>query len=159
MCKLYMILSMLFLALNLQRAYCWSKQETNISTIYLISSCHLDVGFANTAQNIVNEYFDKYFPDAIKIANDLRALGGEERLVFTTHPYLVYLYTNCPVATKLGLHCPSNTQLQDFTDAVKRGDIVWHAFPFNAQMEFYDSTLADFGFKLTHHLDAAFGRK
>ena len=151
--KLFFVHSAKHLGLN--------NKDPNVTTIYLISFCHLDVEFANTAQNIVKEYgFDKYFPDAIKIARDLRNLGGEECLVFTTHPYLVYLYTNCLVASKLGLHCPSETQLQDFTDAVKRGDIVWHVFPFNAQMEFYDKTLAmaDFGFQLTHKLDAKFGR-
>ena len=148
----------LLVLLSLQGVYCRSKQDANITTVYLISSCHLDVGFANTAQNIVNEYFDKYFPDAVRIAKELRDLGAEERLVFTTHSYLVYLYLNCPVSPKLGLHCPSQEQLQDFTDAVKRGDIVWHAFPFNAQMEFFNEALADFGFQMTHKLDEMFGR-
>ena len=129
----------------------------NVTTIYLVSSCHLDVGFADTAANIVNEYFDRYFPEAIEFANILRKLGVEERLVFTTHPYLVYLYMNCH--PELGLHCPSNAQLQNFTDAVKRGDIVWHAFPFNAEMEFYDRFMADFGFKVTHALDEYYGKE
>ena len=129
----------------------------NVTTVYLVSSCHLDVGFANTATNIVNEYFDKYFPEAILNADVLRKLGGEERLVFTTHPYLVYLYMNCH--PQLGLHCPDSAQLLNFTDAVKRGDIVWHAFPFNAQMEFYNHFMADFGFKITHELDEHYGRE
>ena len=66
----------------------WMLQQ-NISTIYLVSSCHLDVGFADSAANIVNRYFDFFFPEAILIANTLREYGGEERLVFTTHSYLV----------------------------------------------------------------------
>ena len=128
--------------------------SVNISTIYLISSCHLDVGFANSAVNIVNEYFLLYFPEAISIANELRAQGGEERLVFTTHPYLVYLYINC--IPQLGLACPDATQLDAFYKAVEIGDIVWHAFPFNSQMEYYDASMADFGFRLTHLLDDHF---
>ena len=148
--------ALLLACLALPTVLCWEKQDANITTIYLISSCHLDVGFANTEANIVNEYFDKYFPAAIKNAQDLRKLGGKERLVFTTHPFLVHLYYNCYPA--LGLHCPSQVQLEDFTAAINRGDIVWHAFPFNAQMEFYDSSLADFGFRMTHELDKKFGR-
>ena len=161
--RIMKVATLLFALLCLQDVYC---QDANITTVYLISSCHLDVGFADTAQNIVNEYFDKYFPNAVNTAKELRNLGVEERLVFTTHPYLVYLYLNCSFIsnsithyTKIGLHCPNQTQLQDFTDAIRRGDIVWHAFPFNAQMEFFDSALADFGFQLTHWLDAMFGRK
>lgn len=134
-----------------------SDSVTNVTTVYLVSSCHLDVGFANTATNIVNEYFDKYFPETIQTANDLRQRVGEERLVFTTHPYLVYLYYNCH--PELGLHCPNETRLREFTEAVSRGDIVWHAFPFNAQMEFYDESLADFGFKVTRLLDSMFGKE
>lgn len=113
--------------------------------------------FANTAANIVNEYFDKYFPEIIQIANDLRRREGKERLVFTTHPFLVYLYYNC--YPELGLHCPNETQVGEFTDAIIRGDVVWHAFPFNAQMEFYDKSLADFGFSVTHMLDSMFGKE
>ena len=133
------------------------SSNANVKTIYLVSSCHLDVGFANTAANIVNEYFDKYFPETIQIANDLRQREGKERLVFTTHPFLVYLYYNC--YPELGLHCPNETQLGEFTEAISRGDVVWHAFPFNAQMEFYDESLADFGFSVTHMLDSMFGRE
>ena len=129
-------------------------RDVNISTIYLISSCHLDVGFANTAVNILNEYFLLYFPEAISVANELRAQGGVERLVFTTHPYLVYLYTNC--IPQLGLACPNQTQLDAFYKAVDIGDIVWHAFPFNSQIEYYDVSMVDFGFRLTHLLDDHF---
>ena len=129
----------------------------NITTIYLVSSCHLDVGFADTSANIVNEYFDRHFPKAIRIAQELREIGTEERLVFTTHSFLVYLYYNC--LPELGLHCPNESQRLEFTNAIKQGDITWHAFPFNSQMEFYDVSLADFGFKLSHKLDAQFGKK
>ncbi len=133
-------------------------EAANITTIYLVSSCHLDVGFANSAQNIVNEYFDKYFPSAIATAEELRRAGGEERLVFTTHPYLVWLYLNCSRVPQLGLHCPNASQVAAFNAAVERGDIAWHAFPFNAELEFYDRSMAEFGFILTHGLDAHFGK-
>ena len=138
----------------------YRQADKDITTIYLVSSCHLDVGFANTAANIVNEYFQKYFPEAVQIAEQLRASGGEERLVFTTHSFLVYLYLNCrsDFEKTLGLQCPNSTQVAAFSAAVKRGDIVWHAFPFNAQMEFYDAAMADFGFNVTHMLDAQFSK-
>ena len=40
---------------------------------------------------------------------------------------------------------------------MERGDIVWHAFPFNSEMEVYDPVLIDGGFELTHALDALYG--
>ena len=134
----------------------WMLQQ-NISTIYLVSSCHLDVGFADSAANIVNRYFDFFFPEAILIANTLREYGGEERLVFTTHSYLVSLYLDCP--PNMGLHCPSAEAVGRFKDAVNRGDIMWHAFPFNGEPEYFQRPLiVEAGFNVTHRLDDMFGR-
>jgi len=135
----------------------WMLQQ-NITTIHLVSSCHLDVGFADSATNIVNKYFDVFFPEAISRANLLRELGGDERLVFTTHSYLVSLYLDCP--PNMGLHCPSENAKKDFTDAIMRGDITWHAFPFNAQPEYL---LMSFSIQvavgLTHRLDNMFSKQ
>ena len=39
----------------------------------MIQSCHLDVGFVDLAVNIVNRYFDNFFPEAIAWARDLEA--------------------------------------------------------------------------------------
>ena len=131
-------------------------RESNITTVFLVSSCHLDVGFANTAANIVNKYFDIYFPAVIKTVEEMKLLGLEETLVFTTHPFLVYLYINC--YAELGLHGLSAQSIADFTSAVHSGHITWHAFPFNAELKFYDVSLAEFGFQITHQLDKTFGR-
>ena len=134
----------------------WMLQQ-NISTIYLVSSCHLDVGFADSAVNIVNRYFDHFFHEAILIAKTLRIFGGKERLVFTTHSYLVSLYMDCP--PNMGIHCPTEEAKSKFKDAVSRGDITWHAFPFNTEPEYYRiPLLVESGFNLTHRLDEAFGR-
>lgn len=134
----------------------WILQQ-NISTIYLVSSCHLDVGFADSAANIVNRYFEYFFPEAILVANTLRKYGEEIRLVFTTHSYLVSLYLDCP--PNMGLHCPSEEAKDNFKEAVNRGDITWHAFPFNSEPEYLLRPLmVEAGFNLTHRLDDAFGR-
>ena len=134
----------------------WMLQQ-NISIIYLASSCHLDVGFADSAANIVNRYFDFFFPEAILIANTLREYGGEERLVFTTHSYLVSLYLDCP--PNMGLHCPTEEARGRFKDAVNRGDITWHAFPFNGEPEYLLRPLmVEAGFNVTHRLDDMFAR-
>ena len=48
------------------------------------------------------------------------------------------------------LQCPNATQLSDFEAAARRGDITWHAFPFNAEPEMisdpflFDSALNHF---------------
>ena len=135
----------------------WMLQQ-NITTIHLVSSCHLDVGFADSATNIVNRYFDVFFPEAILRADLLRRLGGDERLVFTTHSYLVSLYLDCP--PNMGLHCPSEHARKNFTDAIMRGDITWHAFPFNAQPEYLlQYLMIEIAVGLTHTLDDMFAKQ
>lgn len=41
--------------------------------------------------------------------------------------------------------------------AVKRGDIYWHAFPFEAELEAMSADEVAFGVRLTHDLDKRFG--
>ncbi len=38
-----------------------------------------------------------------------------------------------------------------------RGDIYWHALPFNGQLEFFDVSLLEFAVQLTHEIDVRFG--
>ncbi|XP_062498804.1 uncharacterized protein LOC134176140 [Corticium candelabrum] len=128
----------------------------NVTTVHFVSSCHLDIGFADSAANIVNRYFDHYFTESINVSATLRQMGGEERLVFLTHPYLISLYTDCPPG--MGIHCPSKDNVSVFEDAIRRGDIVWHAMPFNSQLEVLDVSLLDFSIKLTHSLDKKYGK-
>ncbi len=45
-------------------------------------------------------------------------------------------------------------QVQAFKAAVARGDITWHAFPFNAELELYSPVFVDEGIALTHRIDA-----
>eukprot|EP00117_Sycon_ciliatum_P028500 scpid54371/ scgid0629/ len=134
-----------------------SPQQTSTpSKLHFVQSCHFDVGYADTAANIVNRYFDKYYAASMHTSEDLRQLAGKERLVFLTHTYLVSLYMDCPPA--MGIHCPTSAQKQTFMEAVKRGDIVWHAMPFNSELELLDVSMVAFSLQLTHDLDTAFGR-
>ena len=52
-----------------------------------------EVGYA---VNVINKYFDVYFPRAANLSAQLRQQGYRERLVYTTHSWLVDLYTDCP---------------------------------------------------------------
>ncbi|DBA83693.1 TPA: hypothetical protein ACH3X1_006235 [Trebouxia sp. C0004] len=57
----------------------------------------------------------------------------------------------------MDLHCPSKAEVEAFEAAVHRGDIYWHALPFNGQLEFFDVSLLEFAVQLTHEIDVKFG--
>src|SRR4051812_6036953 len=53
---------------NADAKWCYyGHPRTNYTTVYVIQGCHLDVGFANTAQNIVNLWFDEHLPRAATV--------------------------------------------------------------------------------------------
>ena len=83
-----------------------------------------------------------HFPKAIKTAHESRA-KGKFQYRWMTQSWLVNTYRHC-AATKVNIKgpdfpsdliCPNASALADFAAAVKRGDIGWHAFPFNAGMQ------------------------
>lgn len=102
----------------------------NIQYVHVVSMNHLDVGFdghigsIGYAINVINKYFDDYFPKAIHTAQQLRhERGNNVRFIYTTHPWLVSLYLDCPasgvpVLPSIGvsLHCPNETQLLVFNE-------------------------------------------
>lgn len=55
-------------------------------------------GFTGLISDVVNEYFTNYFPAAVATATSLVARNGTERLIYTTHSWLVSLYLDCPAS-------------------------------------------------------------
>ena len=51
------------------------------------------IGFVNI---ILNLYFTEYFPRAAALHKTLEADGYTETFKYTTHPWLVSLYLDCP---------------------------------------------------------------
>jgi hypothetical protein len=96
----------------------WSKRPPPpppITDVHIIAMNHLDVGYngipgLGLINNILNRYFQVYFPRAIQVAAELRAHGGPERLIYTTHGWLAHLYVHCPANLTLSgivLACPA----------------------------------------------------
>ena len=52
--------------------------------------------------------------------------------------------------------CPNDEAVANFTRAVNRGDISWHAGPMNMQPELMTPSLFEFGIDLSLSLDARF---
>jgi hypothetical protein len=134
---------------------------TPITDVHIVAMNHLDVGYNGIPElglinNILNRYFQVYFPRAISVAASLRARGGAERLVYTTHAFLVHLYVHCPANLTLSgivLACPSDGDVAAFRAAVAAGDIVWHAAAFNTEYEnAFNAEMIDVQFQLARDL-------
>ena len=140
--------------------------SSNISKVYVVFSNHLDIGFTenrngSTSGAVVSDYFFKHFPAAIATAEQARAKGSRP-YKWMTQAWLVAAYRNCN-STKINRYgpgfpsdvlCPSPAELAAFEAAVRRGDIGWHAFPFNAEPELFTPELFDAALNLTFEQDS-----
>ncbi len=130
-----------------------------IETVHMINSNHFDAGYADLTAAVVNEYFDKYFPRAAAVGEALRAESsnttGAGPLRWMTFSWLLSLYFDCP--SGMGLHCPDANAQASVDAAIRAGDIVWPAFPHNAELATGDASMLSFGVNHTRSLAARFG--
>ena len=80
-----------------------------VRTVHVIHSNHFDAGYTDGVVNVLNTYFDTYFPRAIKIGSALRANQTARSRFFPsglqwlTQSYLIALYLECPQDLHLDL--------------------------------------------------------
>ena len=91
--------------------------------------------------------------------------GGTPSSPSSAQSWLVDAYRHCN-ATKINTRgpafpsdvvCPNATAVAAFNEAVRRGDITYHAFPFNAEPELFTPELFDAALNLTFAQDAFYG--
>lgn len=120
--------------------------EAQVKRVLVMFKCHFDLGFINTQAAVMRMYFDKFYPLAMQIANQMRK-SGEDRYIWTTGSWLLYEY----------LEQANAEQRKRMEQAVRTGDIAWHALPFNWQTEFLDRSAIVGSLGLSQALDRRFG--
>lgn len=119
-----------------------------VKRVLTMFKCHFDAGFVDTQAAVVNRYFQVYFPQAIRVAEDLRR-AGSQRYVWTTGSWLLYEY----------LEQASTEDRRRMEHAISQGDIAWHALPFSWQTELMDRSMIKGGLAISDALDRRFGGK
>ncbi len=80
----------------------------------------------------------------------------ERALTNYVYSIIIFLFTGLLPKGKpiQPLHCPSEKDKEELIKAIKRGEISWHAFPFNSEPEFYDSSMFLSSILVTRNLEA-----
>lgn len=120
-----------------------------IKKVLVIFKTHLDIGFTDTAENVIKKYFDVFIPGAVNTAQVLNERGGEERFKWTTGSWLIHEY----------LRTHRGRKAKALRDAIKNGDICWHGLPFTTHTEIMSKELFSYGLSLSQQLDTKFKKK
>ena len=112
--------------------------------VLIIFKTHLDVGFTDFSENIINKYLNEYIPNAIKVGNELKN-------------------TDTPFIWSVGSWMIAKALEEDTDGSVKKaiedGILNWHALPFTTHTELMNETLFLYGLNISEKLDKQFGRK
>ncbi len=126
-----------------------AQEARAVKTVYVVSMCHLDIGFTDTERNVLLTYFNQYLPRAMDLAETLRSSQGEERYTWTIASWMIYQY----------LEQASSQDRKRMEMAISSNDIAWHAMPFTWQSEMLDRSLISSSMQISAILDQRFGRK
>lgn len=119
-----------------------------VEKVHVIFKTHLDIGFTDLAANVVKRYVDKFIPEAIKHADEMRG-NSDDRFIWTTGSWLIHY----------ALIHSSPADKEKLVDAILRGDIRWHGFPFTTHTEVMDSVLLYYALSISKSLDEQFGQQ
>jgi hypothetical protein len=119
-----------------------------IRTVHVVFKTHLDLGFTDSAAEVVRAYREQFIPGAIRLARELEQTTGSARFVWTTGAWLI----------ADGLAQADMAARDDLDRAIREGHIVWHALPFTTHTEMLDVGMARHALSIAGRLDARYGR-
>ena len=120
-----------------------------INKVLIVFKTHLDIGFTDYSNSVIEKYKKVFIPNAIKTADTLRKNKSSASFCWTTGSWLIYEY--------LRTASPENRAALE--EAIKNGDIRWHGLPFTTHTELMSSELFEYGLSLSARLDRQFGKK
>jgi len=122
---------------------------TSIKTVHIVFKTHLDIGFTDTARNVLDKYVDSFIPKAIQLADQLAEEGGPEQFIWTAGSWLIRYY----------LDNASPEDRAKMEQSIGKGHIVWHGLPFTTHSELMDKQLFEFGLSMSKQLDRTYGKQ
>jgi hypothetical protein len=119
-----------------------------IETVHVVFKTHLDIGFTDLAEKVVDQYILLFIPKAIELAEKLAEENSAERFLWTTGSWLIHEY----------LKRTSGKERKALESAIVKGHVAWHGLPFTTHTELMDVRLFEYGLSLSKKLDKMFGK-
>lgn len=119
----------------------------NIKKVHVVYKTHLDIGFTDMGQNVLDRYVKEHIPHSVRLAGEMNQ-GEEKRFIWTVGSYLIDYYLK---------HADSDA-CQELEAAIERGDICWHGIASTTHTELLDMDLFRYGLELGSRLDERYGK-
>lgn len=124
-------------------------RKMSIKKIIVIFKTHLDIGFTDFSEKVVQKYMGEFIPNSLSVAKQLRESNSDARLVWTTGSWLIHEY----------LRTHTGKEKDAIIHGIENGDIRWHGLPFTTHTELMSSKLFEYGLSISRSLDAQFGKR
>lgn len=111
--------------------------------ILVLFKTHLDVGYTDLANNVVEKYLSEYIPAALRVAAETR--DSESRFIWTIGSWLIRKYLR------------EGEYKEKMREAIRLGDIRWHGLPLTTHTELMNGDLLQHGLHISKALDKQFG--
>ncbi|NOU71306.1 DUF5054 domain-containing protein [Paenibacillus sp. LMG 31458] len=121
---------------------------TTIKRVHVIFKTHLDIGFTDLAEHVIDRYMNQFIPQALDLSEQLAMEEGNVKFLWTTGSWLIHEY----------LHTAQPDLRVRMEEALRQGRIVWHGLPFTTHTELMDAKLFEFGLSLSKKMDQQFGK-
>lgn len=115
-----------------------------VKEVLVLFKTHLDIGYSNYSEIIIDKYIKSYIPKAIALGYELK--DTDTSFIWTVGSWLI----------EKALRCDSDGSVEG---AIKDGIISWHALPFTTHTELMSKELFDYGLSISKNLDVRFGKK
>ncbi|MGZ9585634.1 DUF5054 domain-containing protein [Paenibacillus marinisediminis] len=117
--------------------------------IHVVFKTHLDIGFTDLAQRVTDRYMNVFIPGAISGAEYFAEHPDKGAFIWTTGSWLIHHI----------LKHGSEEEKSKVEDAINKGYLEWHGFPFTTYTELMDPELLQYGMEMTKALDRRFGKQ
>jgi len=121
----------------------------DIRKVHIVFKTHLDIGFTDFSANVTDHFLNRYIPSALTAAREANRPGQPKRFIWTVGSFML----------DLALRTLSGGAAEDLDDAIRRGDITYHALPFTTHSELCGRELFQAGLDIARRLDTRYGKK
>lgn len=120
----------------------------NIKKVHVIYKTHLDIGFTDMGQTVLDKYVNEHIPHAIRLALELNR-EDNKKFIWTVGSFLIDYY----------MKHAKQEEAELLEEAIEKGYICWHGIAVTTHTELMDRDLFEYSLSLNKRLNERFHKQ